>query len=164
MERKVEQALSLFNCVRNSAKAIIIKDEKLLAIKCIHLEGIFYILPGGGQNPGETLVEALKKECREEINAEIIVHNLRFIREYIGRNHEFAEYDKDVHQIEYMFVCELEDKEDIKIGSTPDSYQIGIEWLPSETLSEYRLYPKILKELILKDGSLVGPIYLGDVN
>ena len=44
--------------IRNSAKAIIIKDEKILLTKNQDTLGIFYLLPGGGQEPGESIVEA----------------------------------------------------------------------------------------------------------
>jgi len=44
--------------IRNSAKAIIIKDGKLLCTKNKNKFGIFYLLPGGGQEPFETIIEA----------------------------------------------------------------------------------------------------------
>lgn len=150
--------------IRNSAKAIIIKNGKILMIKGIDLWGYFYLLPGGGQLPFENLKETLTRECKEELNVEIIIHDIRYIREYIGKNHEFSEYDSHLHQVEYIFVCEIKDEENLKRGETPDNFQVDIEWIPLNNLSSYRIYPKILKELITKDGELLGPIYLGDVN
>jgi ADP-ribose pyrophosphatase YjhB (NUDIX family) len=47
------------NAIRNSTKAIIIKNGCLLTVKGIDSDGDWYLLPGGGQNPGETLKEAL---------------------------------------------------------------------------------------------------------
>ena len=41
--------------IRNSAKAVIVKDEKLLTVKIQENGGIYYILPGGGQEHGENL-------------------------------------------------------------------------------------------------------------
>ena len=76
--------------IRNSAKAIIIEGNKLLAIKLVDEEGYWYCLPGGGQEPGEALHDALRRECREEIDAEIEIGDLRFVRDYIGKNHEYA--------------------------------------------------------------------------
>lgn len=64
-----------------------------------------YIFAGGGQEVGETFVEALQRECYEELGAKINVGELVWIREYIGKNREFADCDYDVHQIEYyLFV------------------------------------------------------------
>ena len=50
---------------RNSAKAVILKDNKLLAIEKVDRDGQWYLLPGGGQEFGETLIDALKRECLE---------------------------------------------------------------------------------------------------
>ena len=76
--------------VRTSAKAVIRQDAQLLTI--VHGEGAqrWYSLPGGGQNRGETLTEALRRECREEIGCDVVVGPLLFVRDYIARNHEFA--------------------------------------------------------------------------
>lgn len=76
--------------IRNSVKAIIIKDNKILTMKGKDDDGFYYLLPGGGQNHGETMVEALKRECLEEIGCNVEVLHLQIIREYIGKNHEFS--------------------------------------------------------------------------
>jgi hypothetical protein len=46
-------------------------------------------------------------------------------------------------------------------GTTPDDYQIGVEWLPLERIEEYNLMPRALR-VALSRGD--GAIYLGDVN
>ncbi len=150
--------------IRNSVKAIIIKDGKLLCTKNRNKFGIFYLLPGGGQKKFEKINEALKRECKEEISADIFVKDLLLMREYIGKNHEFAEWDSDVHQIEYMFECELKNEVEIKNGYIPDSMQIGIEWLSLKELNNYKLYPSVLKKIINIDGKIKNKIYLGDIN
>lgn len=150
--------------IRNSAKAIIIKDGKLLCTRNKDHLGIFYLLPGGGQECFETIIDALKRECREEINAKINVKDILFIREYIGKNHEFAEWDSDVHQIEYMFECELVEGTELKNGNVPDSMQTGVEWLDLKEFKKYRIYPEVLKDLIDRNGIINKKIYLGDTN
>ncbi|WP_328824259.1 NUDIX hydrolase [Metabacillus schmidteae] len=49
--------------IRNSSKAIIMNSDgdKILLTKNRDREGFFYLCPGGGQEHGETLHEALKK-------------------------------------------------------------------------------------------------------
>lgn len=150
--------------IRNSAKAIIIKEDKILLIKNLDDNGYFYLLPGGEQEKFETMKETAIRECREEISAEIEVGDIRFIREYIGKNHEFYDADFELHQIEYIFICYLKENSKVKNGSIPDNRQVGIEWIKLNKLKEYRIYPGILKELIKNDGSITGEIYLGDVN
>ena len=53
--------------IRNAAKALIIKDGKMLAIKIKDGEEEWYIMPGGGQEAEETLPQALQREVLEEV-------------------------------------------------------------------------------------------------
>lgn len=152
------------NPVRNSAKAIIIQNGQLLTIKYLDAEGEWFTLPGGGQEPGETLVQALKRECLEEFGVEIEVGPLRYIREYIGVNHEFAKHDFDTHQVEHIFICSLAEDLPGAAGFNPDPGQVGIAWLPVKSLTSCRLYPKYLRALLVNEPELSGPVYLGDVN
>ncbi len=150
--------------IRNSAKALIVKDGKLLCTKNEDMFGTFYLLPGGGQEKGETLQEALKRECMEEISAEVDIGELKFIREYIGKNHEFKEWDSEIHQVEFIFVCTIKPGSKIGNGIVPDSMQTGVEWLEISNLGACRLYPKTLSTLVSSDGGFSGKIYLGDTN
>ncbi len=150
--------------IRNSAKAIIIKDGRLLAIKLVDEEGFWYCLPGGGQEPGEALHDALRRECLEEVNAEIEIGDLRFVRDYIGKNHEFAYHDSDVHAMELMFLCRLTEHSVPRPGAVPDTAQVGLEWLDLDNLDSYRLYPLGLRALIARHNDPDVPVYLGDMN
>lgn len=150
--------------IRNSAKAIIIKNGRLLCTKNKDDWGFFYLLPGGGQEPSENLHEALKRECMEEISARIEIKDILFVRDYIGKNHEFAEWDADMHQVEYMFECSILNEEELKNGSIPDGAQVGFEWLDINILNNYRIYPSLLKEYLGEKGKTVDKIYIGDIN
>ena len=149
--------------IRNSSKAVIIHNHHVLLTKNKDDFGDFYLFPGGGQEAGETLAEAVYRECLEEIGAEVIVNDLIHIREYIGQNHEFAEWDSDIHQVEFYFLCQLKDQNsEVGNGYNPDPYQIAVEWIDLEELEEVRVYPKTLGS-ILKNNEKVN-IYIGDVN
>ena len=152
------------NPVRTSAKAIIIRHGNLLLIQAQDRQGPWYVLPGGGQRPGETLVAALQRECHEEAGVQVRVGRLRFIREYIGMNHEYKATDSDAHQIDFMFECSLLDGADPVLGTLPDTRQEGVAWIPLNQLSAVRIYPKILAHLLMETRAVQGPVYLGDVN
>lgn len=151
------------NPIRNSAKAIIVADERLLTIKLQDEEGLFYILPGGGQYPGETLTDALRRECREELAVDIDIRDLVCMREYIGKNHEFTK-DTEVHQIEFMFACSLQDGASVEMGGEPDQQQVGFEWIPLDQLEAYRFYPKAIRRLLGENEERQHSTYLGDLN
>ncbi|MBD8841107.1 NUDIX domain-containing protein [Paenibacillus sp. CFBP 13594] len=149
--------------IRNSAKAVIVQDGRLLVIRLEDQYGTAYVFPGGGQEKGEELKDAVARECLEEIGQAVNVGELLHIREYIGKNHEFAEWDADIHQVEFYFACSLIDPEaTVFEGSNPDDHQVAVEWIALEELSQVRLYPKNIGELLLKSDS--SSIYLGDLN
>lgn len=152
------------NNIRNSAKAIIIQEGRILLTQNKDNNGYFYLLPGGGQHPGESIIDALKRECMEEISAQIDVGDIIYLRDYIGKNHEFSEIDADVHQIEYMFFCNLRPDAHVENGKVPDNMQTGVEWIDIAKLKNIRIYPSILKILITPDGINRDRIYLGDEN
>lgn len=146
--------------VRNSVKAIIITDNKLLCIKKSDDFGPYFVLPGGGQEKNETFVDTVRRECMEELGAKIRVGKLRYIREYIGKNHEFAEND-DNHQVEYMFECELASNPDERLAANLDEGQDGIQWINILSPESQRVYPKVLVERLRNEYS---DVYWGDIN
>ena len=152
--------------IRNSVKALIVRDDHFLTIKKRDQYGEYYTLVGGGQEPGETFTETVKRECIEEIGAEVKPNELLFIREYIGKNHEYAAFDFDVHQIEYMFSCTLLSEPNVERATELDTGQIGIEWLPLRNITQYRLYPQILRVRLQQHfiHHEKTEVYLGDVN
>jgi 8-oxo-dGTP pyrophosphatase MutT (NUDIX family) len=152
--------------VRNAAKAVIVEGGRLLVTVNRDREGTFYLLPGGGQDEGETLTETLVRECWEEIGIRVEVGDLLFVREYIAAHHEFALSEPNVHQVEFMFVCRPVAERDPQRGASPDAWQIGATWLDLDALSRARFYPAALKEPLLRlaRGAGGNKSYLGDVN
>lgn len=146
--------------IRNSAKAVIIFNNLLLVIQKMDEEGPWYLLPGGGQKFGETLVETLERECLEELGAEVEIGKMIFSREYIGMNHEFAEHDSKIHQVEFYFSCKLKSELNQLKASKPDNGQVGVSWVSLED-SLARIYPKFLLNALLEIKEFK---YFGDLN
>ena len=86
--------------------------------------GDFDISAGGHVNLGESLVEAAVRETREEIGAEIMVEDLRFVTErgfnrnrfawiyavdWTGRSEEFHFDDKEVSEVRWVPFSETEE-------------------------------------------------------
>ncbi|GIQ69591.1 ADP-ribose pyrophosphatase [Xylanibacillus composti] len=149
--------------IRNSAKAVIIHNGNVLLTKNQDSTGIFYLFPGGGQEKGEELKDAVVRECMEELGAEVEVGDLLTVREYIGSHHEFARWDADVHQVEFYFSCRLRDPgQSFAHAANPDEKQIGVEWVKLQDLPDMRVFPRALcKELSREKRP---PFYLGDIS
>lgn len=150
--------------IRTAARALIIHQRKLLTIKMRDKTGVFYILPGGGQRHGETLREGLKRECLEEIGTQVEIGELLYVREYVGKNHEFRKAHHAFHQVENVFRCRLPDPASIGPGSEHDKKQIGVEWIPLHELQNRRFLPEIIKSFFTSEGFQPDTNYLGDVN
>ena len=59
--------------IRNVARAVIVHDASILVIEIDDGTDRWWILPGGKQEYGETAVEAVARECREELSCEVEV-------------------------------------------------------------------------------------------
>lgn len=127
--------------IRNSAKALIIKDGKMLASKINDNGDIFYIMPGGGQDTDELLPDTVKRECEEELGIEVEPKSLKFVVEGL-RGESF-------HRVDFVFLCDyIGEIENAKIHV--DKNQIGFEWLSIENLMNEPLYPSKLRSQIIR--------------
>ena len=148
--------------VRVSAKAVIIEDGRVLALRLIGREGDYYMLPGGGHDIGETLEETLRRECREETGADVDPGPVLWIRDYREINHEFHHVRPGFHQLEIMFRCRLLSRPDM--NATGDTRQVGLVWIPLDDIEKWSFYPKALRPLLAAGIPDAGAVYLGDVN
>ncbi len=140
--------------IRNAAKALIIKDNKMLAIKIKDDEEEWYIMPGGGQEAEETLPETLQREVLEETGILIEVKDLVFVIEGV--------HGEDFHRVDMVFLCEYQGQQE-DAERICDTNQAGVEWLDISTLNTTPLYPSKLRRQImnLQEGKSY-KIYLGN--
>lgn len=140
--------------IRNSAKALIIKDGKMLASKINDNGDIFYIMPGGGQESEETLEEAVRREVKEEFGLIVEPKTLEFVIEGVT--------GESFHRVDLVFLCEyIKEIPDAEI--TGDYNQIGFDWLPIENLMNEPLYPsKLRKQIMNLYNSEETVVYLGN--
>ena len=128
--------------------------------------GEVHDLPGGGQEHGEAQIDALQRECREEIGAEIEVFGLACVFEVITDVAARSGRPIDLfHQVNLVFWCDLPEGQEPGLGAVPDGQQIGTAWLPIDELHLYDVRPPRLREWLQSDpssrptwlGTLVGP-------
>jgi ADP-ribose pyrophosphatase YjhB (NUDIX family) len=67
---------------RVSARGLVVTDKGLAVIfrRKINEQGTkeYYVVPGGGINEGEDIIEGLKRELEEELDIEVEVNDLAF--------------------------------------------------------------------------------------
>lgn len=90
----------------------------------VHLEG-FWEFPGGKCDPGESLVECLRREIREELDADVLVG-----REILACTHEYPARDVELH----FFECEL-------VGSPRAMLGQEMRWVPRASLRKLQFPP-----------------------
>ncbi|PIR66340.1 MAG: hypothetical protein COU51_04470 [Parcubacteria group bacterium CG10_big_fil_rev_8_21_14_0_10_36_14] len=61
---------------KKRVRGIIIHDGKLILIKRVKLDEVYYVIPGGGVEIGENNLQALKRECREELGIDVDIKSL----------------------------------------------------------------------------------------
>jgi 8-oxo-dGTP pyrophosphatase MutT (NUDIX family) len=80
---------------RQSVRAIVVNDDKLLAMKRDKFGKEYYTLIGGGVDLGEDQEAAVRRELREETGLE--VGSVRLV---------FYEYGGDLYGPQYVYLCE----------------------------------------------------------
>ena len=126
--------------IRNAAKALIINDDKMLAIKISDGKEEWYIMPGGGQDVEELLPEAVCREVSEELGLEVEVKDLVFAIEGV--------HGEKFHRVDLVFLCEY--KGELENASLHrDTNQVGYDWLDIKTLNTAPLYPSKLRRQIM---------------
>lgn len=155
--------------IRVAAKAVIIDEGEILLTRNLHPDdedGEFFLLPGGGQRHGEPLDECLRREVCEETGYAVSVGGVLWIRDYIGAGHDFAAYERDVHQVEVMFFCSVDRSLPPAEPIEEDAWQLSVDWVRLDELANLRLFPAALKSRLVGFNYEVnrGSEYLGDVN
>ena len=131
--------------IRNSAKAIVLRDGKILLNRCRSRFGVYYALPGGGQKVGETLEEAIRRELLEETGLSVAPIRMAGLYEQVMQRRDGA----PDHKLYFMFLCRLMDVERLK-PTERDEYQLSSEWVDLNDAVSGRLFPRTVRDNLLK--------------
>ena len=155
--------MELIPGIRNGVRAVIIRGDYLLLLRKQYEDGsVRFVLPGGSQDLGETLEDALKRECLEEIGEEVELNELIYLADFFKpRGTEPQTYR---HQVEYFFSCAVPDSYEARNGSRPDRHQVNVEWKPVQQLDKINIFPSSLASLLSKHELSAQSVYLGEIS
>jgi 8-oxo-dGTP diphosphatase len=150
--------------LRPSAKAVVVRDGRVLVNH--HrppTEPEWFGLPGGGQRPGETIADALRREVAEETGCLVEPIRLLWVRELIVALRPTLPFDPADHAIEFMFEARLID--DRGEPTETDTDQVGTVWLSADEVVERRFFPRGLAGTVAEflRGEPPGPVYVGEM-
>ena len=145
------KALTAYNLLKNNkfskkARAIVLKDNKLLVIKITYNNGnVHYLLPGGTVDEGETTKQTVIRETLEEYN--IHTKPIKYLGKlYYKMNMELNGEKFASRVIDYYYIC--------KFISYASDTEFGIEGEFTKNDRKYEkttLYLKKWKNINHKD-------------
>lgn len=123
--------------IRVRVAGILVENGKLLLVAHKKNENVYWLLPGGGVDFGESLTEALKREFLEELNIHIEVGELLLISETI-----FPSGERQILNI--CFCCEYTGGEYL-LGSEQRLYDFG--FFTEDEIKGKKILPPLNSEL-----------------
>lgn len=114
-----------------AVKAVIKRDGKILALKTDTENSVYWVLPGGKVEYGETPLEALKREIKEELSCDVK------IGEPVGMYHFFTgEEDSGKQVVLTAFEADIGGQRIDLSGNPADENITDYRWLEPEEFIE----------------------------
>lgn len=160
LEQDNASMLNLASQIRNTTRALIVRDRRLLLLRKEYDDGrICFAFPGGGQETDETLVQALNRECVEEIGTEVEIGSLVHVADCFKLLNTRPSVTR--HLVEFFFECSVPDGYIPRNGHRPDKHQVEVVWKDITQLENMDI--SFLPFMTSLDRSMKNnaPVYLG---
>lgn len=133
--------------VRVRCTALIIENDSILMVEYDD-NGVHFNLPGGGLEPGETLVDGVIREVREETCADVEVGPIALVYEMAPHKQSGDYAANERHALSIIFECKLKNGSSPRLPQNPDPYQTAVKWIPIKELGSILLIPNINRQII----------------
>ncbi|KKP90257.1 MAG: hypothetical protein UR94_C0029G0014 [Parcubacteria group bacterium GW2011_GWA2_36_10] len=126
---------------KQRSAVIILKEDEILLMRRNKFGEKYFTIPGGTIEPGEDPKETAIREIKEETNLDIVLDKL------------LCEIKDEYHHGYYFLAKSFSGK--IKLGSPELARQAtgnlyDLQWIKIKDLQKILLYPKSIKEKIIK--------------
>ncbi len=149
--------------MKQSARAVIVKDGSLLLMKRFKMGEQYYTLPGGGIEEGETAAETAIREVKEESG--LVIESPKLV---------YIEHAGNPFGVQFIYVCQyvsgdpkLPADSEEAFWSTEGKNTYEPMWFPYDQLESIPFVSPLLKELLLrarKDGFPDAPYEFSSVH
>lgn len=126
--------------IRIRVGAVIVKHGEILLVKHEKDGRTYWLLPGGGQEYGETAAQALERELMEECGLKVRCGQLLFMAESLPP-------DKHRQVLNLTFQAELLSGE-AHLAEKDSERLKGVAWVKKEQLSKLTFFPDFRDALI----------------
>lgn len=120
--------------------AVIVRGTEILLVRHAKGDLQYWLLPGGGLEPGETMAQATERELREECGVVIRCGRLLLVAETLEPN-------QSRQIINMVFLAELIEGEP-HLATLDDHRLIGVDWVDREQLRSSAFYPDFRDQLL----------------
>jgi ADP-ribose pyrophosphatase YjhB (NUDIX family) len=135
---------------RIRAAAIIVKDNTILMVKHKHPRNgnEWWVPPGGGLSPKETIYDCATRETWEETGLRVLLGKIVYLR-------EFVELEQNIHHLEVFILAEsfsgTPTTKNLVPADMDTTYIREARFLSKKEMVKLIVYPEILKNEFWSD-------------
>lgn len=124
--------------IRHRIAGIYARGGNILLVKHRKAGREYYLLPGGGQETGESAVEALEREWKEELSLNVTVGKFLFCGESVPAESKRTQVFQMVFQIDAI---------EGNIEVRREGALAGYDWIPINQIDEIPFFPDCLPQV-----------------
>ncbi|MFP4497553.1 MAG: NUDIX domain-containing protein [Vulcanimicrobiota bacterium] len=121
--------------IRIRVAVILPRDKEILLVRHVKKGRQYWLVPGGGLDPGETIEECAIREIKEETNMDIKLLKLLFVSESVS-----TEYER--HLINLFFLGRILNPDE-KIKVNEDNRVREVKFIPVSELNDMEIHPPV---------------------